>query len=340
MGPDLPLDFQEIPAQFTNDLGAMRSLGDEIIFVNNGALWRYVPGTAQPELLYQPTAGDWVVHIAGNNGRYAFVTQKVIRGYDPPVRWRLWYLAQANGKPVVVDQYDNDTLPSPTPAINDRYLVWTPYHGTGDQAQNELRVASLDDPTTSTTLASYPALTTNVMEPALYGDELWYATEVNDWNAGTEQPWIEMRNLADPAATPQKFGEDLRANMPAVSGEVVVWKGGGLDIDSALNSGQPYVFWRASGVVEPIADPHPALWDTAQVSYPSVGSRFVAWWDDDRSQFNVFDLQDHAVRMIADYDPQSQTRVMMPSVAGDLLAWVYSDSDNTPNVIRWAQLPD
>jgi hypothetical protein len=340
IGDDLNLDVQTIPRDFTPKLGSsLRSLGDEVIFVSSGALWRYLPGASRPERLYQPPADDQVIDIAGSNGNYAFVTQRSLGASEPLFRWRLWYLAAPGDAPTLVDQFDNDTLPAPTLAINERWIAWTPYHGAGNQAQNELRVASVADPGTSRTLVSYPALGTNMWNPALYGDELWYGIRQNDWDAGTEHPWIEMRNLADPAAAPQKYGEDLHAFMPAVNGEAVVWRSGPEDL-SALNPGQPYVYWRDSGVEEPIADPHPALWDTAEVSYPSIGDRFVAWWDDWKSQFYVYDLQERTVRKIAEYDPYSRTAIAFPSVSGNLLTWEYFANDRTLPRVQWAYLPE
>ena len=340
VGSDLELDVHEIPKRFTSQLGFhVRSLGDWIIWVASGALWRYRPGAGEPELVFRTAADDPIVDIAGSVAGFVFITQRSLGGSEPLFRWRLWYLAAPGDAPTLLDQFDNDTLPAPTLAINDGWIAWTPYHGAGDQAVNELRVAAIDDLDHPVTLVSYPALDTNMWNPALYGDELWYGIRQNDWDAGTEHPWIEMRNLADPAAAPQKYGEDLHAFMPAVNGEAVVWKSGPEDF-SALNSGQPYVYWRSSGTLEPIQDPHPASWDTAQVSYPSIGDRFVAWWDDYATQFYVYDLQVRAVRKIAEYDPHSNTRALTPSVVGNLLTWIFSQNDNAPPVIRWAYLPE
>jgi hypothetical protein len=55
-------------------------------------------------------------------------------------------------------------------------------------------------------------------------------------------------------------------------------------------------------------------------------------------QFYVYDLTEHALRRIVEYDPIGP-RYLQPSVNGNLLSWLYFADDQTPGRIQWAYLP-
>lgn len=138
----------------------------------------------------------------------------------------MWYVSTAGNDGLLIDHSDSAGFPPPTVAINDRYIVWTPNHGLGDSAVNEIRFLHLDSLDQPITLLTQPALDANMWFPALFGDELWYGIRFNDWEAATEHARVEMLDLSNPAQPPAIYGEDVDAFMPAVNGEVVVWKGG------------------------------------------------------------------------------------------------------------------
>lgn len=81
-------------------------------------------------------------------------------------------------------------------------------------------------------------------------------------------------------------------------------RGGTDESLSALNAGQAYIHWRANGATEVIKPP---AWDPDRagmgrgVSYPSVGSRFVTWWDDSFKRLNVYGLTERTVDRILEY---------------------------------------
>jgi hypothetical protein len=332
----LDLEIHEVPREFAG-FGTLKNLGNEIIWTSSGDMWRYAPGEMRPERIFAATQRHPVISIAGSPSGYVLLTRETIHGYDPPNRWQLWFLESPDAQPVLVDESDNEGLPSPTFAMNDRYIAWTSFHGTGDQAVSELRLADIDDLQHPKTLVSHPALDTSLWFPAFNGDEVWYGVSRNDWTAGTVHPRIEMLDLARSGEPPVIYGEDTRAFMPAVTDQVVVWKGGGEDDLAALNAGQPFVYWRDSGSVEAVQVPE-GSWD--RTSYPSVGDRFVAWSDEIDTHFYMYDLEAREIRVIAEYEPTGRERVLRPSVAGNLLAFIYSRGERFSSQIRWAYLPD
>lgn len=330
-GP-LDIEKQVIPDRYVHSLGIVRSLGSEIAWEAGSDLYRYLPGEAHPELIYSAPTGSYIPDFVGSSAGYAIITQVTPKDYIS-FQWRLWYLHELGEVPVLVDAYDNEFMPLPTLAMDDKRLAWTRTRGNGDETVSELRIAdlvALDEPQT---LATYPFFDTNVEHPALHGDELWYGIRDNDWDAGTESPRVEMLDLAQPGAAPAVYGLDVRAFMPAVNDQVVVWKGGGVPQDSADNWGSLFVYWRSDDTVERIPDVGGGL---DRVSYPSVGDRFVAWWDGN-DQLYLYDLREHALRLVNDYDPQGGG--LPASVAGSLLAFSYSAGEGEHLQLRWAILP-
>lgn len=287
--------------------------------------------------MFTPKNNQYITHVGGSDSGYVFTTRDRIGGFDSPTSWHLWYLNRTSGEPMLIDESDNEGLPSPTFAISERHIVWTAFHGTGDTAVNELRILDIDVLQEPRTLLSYPAYDTSLWLPVLSDDELWYGVNRNDWTAGTVHPRVEMIDLNNPQAQPVPYGEDVRAFMPAVNDQVVVWKGGGDDTLAAFNAGQPYLYWRADATIESIRLPGYS-WD--RISFPSVGDRFVAWWSEYATSFYVYDLRERAVRAIAEYEPTGPERILMPSVSGSLIAYIYARGERYPLELRWAYLPE
>jgi hypothetical protein len=319
-------------------MGEVVSLGSELIWTGSDAFWRLDPSVGKPELLIRATSDNPIVAIAGSSKGYVFQTRERIGGSDPSNHWRLWFLAAPGATPSLLDQYDNDRSPDPSFAINADTIVWTAFHGEGAEALSTLRLAELDGlDKQARDLMSYPALDASVWLPVLNGDELWYGVSRNDWSTGSVYPRIEMVDLANPAAAPIAYGSDVRAFMPAVTDQVVAWKGGGADDLAAFNAGQLFIYWRNSGAVEPIAIPG-GSWD--RISFPSVGNRFVSWWDELDTHFFLYDLEAQETRLIAEYEPTGKQRILRPSLTDNLLAFIYVRGERFPQQIRWASLPD
>jgi hypothetical protein len=211
-------------------------------------------------------------------------------------------------------------------------------HGTFEEPLNELRVASVADPLAPVTLLSYPGRDVYMQFPALWEDELWYGIADNDWAALTEKPRVEMLDLSNQTVAPMAFGADRRAFMPAPASAVIAWKGGGTDEFAGLASGVLMLYWRADGHVDELPVPGTEM-AAERISYPSVGNRFVAWWDDIAQRFYVYDLVERQFRRIAEYAWTGEEGVTKPSISGDLLVYTHYLSDGE-RYLEWCVLPD
>jgi hypothetical protein len=338
---DLAAEVHRVPSEFTGHISAFASLGDAIIWsggprVRDNNLYRLVPGSDQPELLYENLVRDsYLTTVAGSAVGYLFTDERWTNGERRG--WWLWYLRASGAEPVLLDQSTDDRIISPTIAMNDRWIAWEVVHGTWEEPINELRFASVDDPAHPTTLFSYPGNDVYMEFPELWEDELWYGIADNDWDALTEKPRVEMIDLTNPAASPTRFGEDMRAFMPAPGRDVIAWKSGGTDELAALNSGLLTLYWRSTGEIDEL--PLPGDETAAErISYPSVGNRFVAWWDDFQPRQYVYDLAERRFRRIAEYDLTGDEGVNMPSLSGDLLVYRHYLGDDK-RYLEWCVLP-
>jgi hypothetical protein len=124
--------------------------------------------------------------------------------------------------------------------------------------------------------------------------------------------------------------------MPLVLGDAVYWK----EADPGFNMfnwGRMIRYDLLTGKVAPIS-----IAPQERVNYPSIGSRFIAWWGRDAFQFSIYDTELGRVRRIAGYSSASQDNVLRPHVSGDLLVWLYVDAGTTDAMrseLRWAYLP-
>jgi hypothetical protein len=339
---NLELDLHQISPDYTLFLDKVRSLGTEILWTayppqgrgHAATLYRYIPGTAGPELIHAfPEKRGWIGDIAGSNRGYALSEyDESLVGYGA---WRLWYIASAGADPVLLDSSDEEGDLAPMVEMNDRYIAWTPIHGSGDEKVAELRVVSIGDLDHPLTLRSVRY--GEIMFPALHGSELWYGySEWADPDSLEHMSRVEMIDLADPAAAPQTFGEDGNAFMPAVSDRVVAWRTADPRL-AGLSPGTLAVYWRDSGTIESL--PIPGSLSAHDVSFPSVGKRFVAWNDEIQQRFYLYDLVEHRFRRVAEWNSSADEGVFWKSVSGSLIAfWYYPDSDHS--YLYWSWLPD
>jgi hypothetical protein len=142
-----------VPAAFTGHISAFVSLGDEIVWSGgptdgDNDLYRLVTDVDEPELLFENHEGDSILtSIAGSAAGYLFTDERWDGG--EPRGWRLWFLPEPGADPVLVDESTDDKLIAPTIAMDDHWIAWEVVHGTYDHRVNELRLASVSDPTGS-----------------------------------------------------------------------------------------------------------------------------------------------------------------------------------------------
>lgn len=334
---DLGVDIERVESDLTNHVETFTSLGDGIVW-SGGArdadnnLYRYLPGAGAPELVYaNPNPNSVLALVRGSTAGYVFTDERANGA------WRLLYLKGPGDEPVVLDESTDNRLPTPTIAMDDSWIAWEAVHGTVNDHLNELRATRVDDPLHPLTLLSFAGRDSYLAFPSLYGDELWYGIANNDWVANTEQPRVEMIDLTRPADPPAVFGADRRAFLPAPSKDVVAWKSGGTDDLAALNAGTLTLYWRATGQTDLLPIPGNELL-AERISYPSVGNRFVAWWDDARTRLYVYDLVERQFARVAEYDALGDDLLVRPSLAGGLLTWLHY-LPSGERQLEWAQLP-
>ncbi|MEP7360296.1 MAG: hypothetical protein ABI744_01825 [Chloroflexota bacterium] len=325
----------------TNHIETFVSLGNAIIWTGGATdshnnLYRYVPGAAEPEVVFNnPERMRVLTSVRGSAAGYVFLDERLAGGDGRA--WRLWFLANPGEEPVLLDQSTDDRLPVPTIAMDDSWITWEVVHGTVNQHLNELRAARVSDLLHPLTLLSFSGRDSYLDFPSLYGDELWYGIAENDWVANTEKPRVEMVDLRKSDATPKIFGADQRAFMPAPARDLVAWKGGGTDDLAALNAGTLTLFWRATGSIEELPIPGPERL-ARRISYPSVGDRFVAWWDDMRTRLYVYDLAGRQFGRIAEFDPLGDELIARSSLSGALITWLHYLASGE-RYLEWTVLP-
>lgn len=300
-------------------------------------IWRYVPGTAEPERIYATPLEDGHIHaITASSAGYAFVEQSV-KAYGKG-GWRLWFLSVPGQQPI---QVDRGTAPGsgavPTIAMDGHRIAWAAFDEPRTGPVSRLRIASLGDLQPLTTLIEAPIADRLLWYPALSGDELWYATIKADFDATGvgDEFHIEQIDLANPEVRPFRFpgiGNDFN---PAVNDGYIVWKTN-VPGDSALNWGTLHVLDRESEAVASIP--------VDRANHPSIGDRYIA-----------FEEITHG-RLVA-YDPVTSTMLDLgaawtrgtagsvfyggQSLSGRLLAFSVQSADTAglPR-IGWAVLPE
>ncbi len=332
---DLILDVQQLPARYA---GTPYNAGDALVWADGNEIWRYAL-SGSPQLIYTGAPGDYIGPVVASDAGYLFVEEKPQKGLseNPPAHWRLYFLPAQAGTPILIERYTNEQLGNPNIAIDDDYIAWIAPGGTWTDTTLTLHVAAINQLDQPRTLLSYHAEERALGDVALWRDELWYAVEMTDQPG--QPAHVEMIDLLNPDVAPTTYGAGVRAVMPAATGQAIAWTGGGDPTESPYSPAPPFVYWRDTGTYEELDLPHPDLWDSGEIQFPTVGNRFVAWWDMRAQQFYVYDLTEHALRRIVACDPNGP-RYLQPSINGNLLSWRYSADDRTPTRTQWAYLPE
>lgn len=298
-------------------------------------LWRYEPRpSAQPELAWRnPNRERSIVKIAADLGTTLFVEIPI----DGERAWNLWLLPDADDEAILLDSHPGGLdVPSlvPSLAVYEPYVAWTAFDRGTSGAVSQLLVAEAPDWTPRLVLER-PAAEAELWLPSLYGGLMVYTEVRYAPDRSTDERTVHLLDLADPGRMPERLDASGRATMPLITGQTVVWK----ETDPGFNMfnwGRLVRFDLASGERETMS-----TWPQEYVNYPSIGSRFVAWWGADAFTFSVHDLVRRRARLIERHPTASETNVLRPHVSSDLLVWMqatFAGSD-VRRELRWAWLP-
>jgi hypothetical protein len=301
-------------------------------------LWRYVPGTAEPELLFtSPRPKSSILTIAGSVSGAVFV--EVSRPEFGEGGWRIWYLGGPGAEPVQLGRgVAKWARAMPTLAMDDDRIAWAgsdepagvTFEEARQRARSRLVVAAVADPGKTTTLLELPVLDSLLWYPSLHGSQLWYGVIIpdNEKSGLADHYHIETIDLAKPGASPARFdglGNDFN---PAVTDAYVVWKANKIG-DAPLNWGSIKVLDSSTRTVQTIP--------VKYANRPSVGDRFITFSE-------LFGTT------LPLYDPQTATLLdlasRVPEGAGDG-ALFYGENVNgrlftfgVGRRIGWAILPE
>jgi len=308
--------------------------------VGDGApdLWRYVPGEAEPELLWRnPERDRQLAKIAGDTDVWAFTE---ISSLGEPW-WNLWLLTEPGDEPILLGSHDGDEdVPSLVPSfdVDAGRVAWTSFDddadGTGAVTQLWIAEAPAWEPRL---LREDDASERAYWLPSLRASQLAYV----DVTIGTEPAedirHVMLMDVSDPEAESRRLDDSGNATMPVLTGGGVVWKEPDAGF-AMFNWGRLYRYAFESETVSTVR-----IGPQEYVNYPSGGGRFVAMWGADSSTFAVHDLERGASRTIARYD-NGVDSIMRPHLAGDLLVWLPAQTDGlgngAPSPLEYAWLPE
>lgn len=299
-------------------------------------VWRYLPGpAATPELVWRnPQRDHSVVKLGGDHGMLAFV--------DIPLSgeraWDLRVVPEMGAEAIPLDSHPGDEAVSslvPSFTVQQPIVAWTAFDAGPDGPVSQLLVAEAPD-WQPQILLERPAAEAELWLPSLYGNLLAFTEVRYSEDRSTDERSVHLLDLAVPGAEPRRLDTSGRATMPLATPHAVLWK----EADAGFNMfnwGKMFRYDLATGEVSTLS-----TWPQEYVNYPSVGSRFVAWWGADAFTFSVYDLVRDRARLIAKYSAESQANVLRPHVWGDLLVWMYVETPGleTYSELRWANLPN
>jgi len=332
------LDARYVPGS------ALFSTGSQIVWSagagSSSEVWRYVPGSPQPERLYaSPRAESTITSVVGSSAGYAFVEQSKPAFGDGG--WRIWFLSGPGAEPVqLAGGNARQAGHAPTIAMDDTRIAWAGFDEPPgdlsyvlDHAVSRLATASASDPRSITPLLEQPVREALLWYPCLNGNELWYGTIHGDLDlTGVGDEFhLEMLDLTNPAAPPDRFvgsGNDFN---PAVNDAFVVWKTS-VAGDSALNWGTLKVLDRRTQRVGTI--------ETEPANRPSIGDRYLAFDEILHARLEVYDLATGKLLELAASGGSERPSYGGESLRGRLLTFFQQASGGGQPRIGWAILPE
>lgn len=340
----LSADVHLIPQAFTTPLLDVKTDGRQIVWSTGAAspvhgsapdLVRYTLVGAPAPLFTSPNRDSQLANIAISGSRYAFVEQNE-RAYGT-AGWRIWYLARPSVEPIVIDSSDGRggaLSPVPFLAFAGNKLIWTAVHARAGVPRFELFSYDVDRKTSQLMLGANAAETEYWFPSSDGSPRVVYATVEHEGDLEAFHTYV--MDTSRVPVTPRRLDRTGRATMPVIAGGTVIWKTADQNVFNwsgleryELPDGQTVslAFERQTGL-----------------NYPTVGSRFVAGWGMDDTDFEIFDLLANRSLVVERYAPTSPVGVVRPVIAGDLLTFIRTPGDEDPASsalqLCWMKLPD
>jgi hypothetical protein len=340
--PDLTADLHELPAAYRPCSDIWNS-GSELVWSNYDVrhascpdIWRYVPGAAAPERVYQSQDRGVVLDpVVEGNGAYAFLERANQGGVD--LGWKLWYVPSPGALRVLLAQGVSGEQAAATLTADDQRLVWAVFNQSAvqpassadplDATTSSLHVAPWSDLRSVETRLNLPMHEGLIWYPDLNGDELWYGIIHGDWtNAVQDDIRVQMINLGLAGSQPVTLPGVGREFNPAVNDDFIVYKRPDPGI-AALNWGTIVVLDRRSHQTGDIA---------IDGNRPTIGTRFVTWETITRSRLDVYDPSSGRTYTLRTLDSGG---IAGPTIHGDLLTFAQFPQDGSSTTIWWGRLP-
>lgn len=341
------IEIGSLDPSWTTPTLEVASDGEAVIFssgVADGAgaegapdLWRYRPGAAGPELLWQnPRRDRALIRIGGEFGTWAFVDTG-IRGERA---WDLWLLPELGAEPILLDTHPGDEGVSslaPSFAIHQGQIAWTAFDRGPDGPVSQLLYAHA--PAWEPVLvAERDAGAAELWLPSLRDTEIAYCEVIYSEDRSSDERRVYVTNVLTPDVAPRRLDASGRATMP------VLLRNGGVVWKQAEPGFNMFNWGNLFRYDERLAEVR-ALPTRPQefVNYPSAGTRFVAAWGVNSTALGVYDLDLETARLIDRYPSDGDEHILRPHISGDLLVWTYAIVDGLghgpPPEIRYAFLP-
>lgn len=321
--------------------------GEAVIFSSGAAdgagaegapdLWRYRPGAAVPELLWQnPRRDRALIRIGGEFGTWAFVDT----GIHGERAWDLWLLPAIGVEPILLDTHPGDEAVSslaPSFAVHQGQIAWTAFDRGPDGPVSQLLYARAPawEPVL---IAERDASTAELWLPSLRDTEIAYCEVIYAEDRSSDERRVYVTNVLTPDVAPRRLDTSGRATMPLLLlNRGVVWKQAEPGFNM-FNWGNLFRYDEQLAEVRALPTRPQEF-----VNYPSAGTRFVAAWGVNSTAFGVYDLDLETARLIDRYPSDGDEHILRPHISGDLLVWTYAIVDGLghgpPPEIRYAFLP-
>jgi hypothetical protein len=300
-------------------------------------VWRYVPGQAEPELLWQnPDRDRQLAKVAGDTDVWAFAEISSLGERW----WKLWLLTEPGGEPRLLESHAGEEEAIslvPSFDVDAGRVAWTSFDA-ADGGGSVSRLWIAETPAWEPVLlAETDASERAYWLPSLKADQLAYVDVTVGTDPSEDVRHVMLLDIGRDSATPRQLDTSGNATMPVLHDAGVIWKEPDRGF-AMFNWGRLFQYSFETEAVTTLR-----IGPQEYVNYPSGGGRFVAMWGADSSTFAVHDLERGISRPIAGHAAEVGS-IMRPHLAGDLLVWLHAHDDGSgngpPAPIEYAWLPE